>query len=110
VEISVTGTDLARPEVKKKNRLRKCIRNFVFSSSLSLFSSQTLYWKALKPHDLFRFNTQRIQVLWNHIAVLIALLTHRTLTQLKNRRTFLLEKSSHLPTVLVLAHSDGFPR
>lgn len=32
---------------------------------------------------------QRIQVLWNHIAVLIALLTHRTLTQLKYRRTFL---------------------
>ena len=51
-------------------------------------SSQTLYWKALKPHDLFRFNTQRIQVLWNHIAVLIALLlTHRTLTQLKYRST-----------------------
>ena len=74
---------------QKKNRLRKCIRNFVFSSSLSLFSSQTLYWKALKPHDLFRFNTQRIQVLWNHIAVLIALLTHRTLTQSKYRRTFL---------------------
>ena len=41
------------------------------------------------PHDLIRFNTQRIQVLWNHIAVLIALLTHRTLTQLKYRRTFL---------------------
>ena len=56
--------------------------------SFFVFIANTVL-EALKPHDLFRFNTQRIQVLWNHIAVLIALLTHRTLTQLKYRRTFL---------------------
>ena len=75
---------LALPELRPKKKIgyANAYEISIFSSSLSLFSSQTLNWKALNPHDLFRFNTQRIQVLWNHIAVLIALLTHRTLTWL----------------------------
>jgi len=43
VEISVTGTDLARPEVKKKIGYANA---YEISFSLSLFSSQTLYWNA----------------------------------------------------------------
>ena len=103
MEISVTGTDLARPEVKKIGYANAYEISF---SRFSLFSSQTLYWKALKPHDLFHFNTQRIQVLWNHIAVLIALLTHRTLTQSKYRRTFLRLPVKMKPFLCLLIQMD----
>ena len=57
--------------------------------SFFVFITNTVLESIKKTHDLFPFNMQRIQVLWNHIAVLIALLTHRTLTQSKYRRTFL---------------------
>ena len=86
VEISVTGSTSPGSKAKKKNRLRKCIRNFVFCLVFLCFHHK----KRKNPHDLFRFNTQHIQVLRNHIAVLIALLTHCTLTQSKHCSTFLL--------------------
>ena len=56
--------------------------------SFFVFIANTVLESIKTPRSI-RFNTQRIQVLWNHIAVLIALLTHRTLTQSKYRRTFL---------------------
>ena len=60
---------------------------FLVESFFAFIANTVL--ESIKTPRSIRFNTQRIQVLWNHIAVLIALLTHRTLTQSKYRRTFL---------------------
>ena len=75
---------LARPEGKKKI----CYTN-KYEISFFVFITNTVLESIKTPHDLFHFNMQRIQVLRNHIAVLIALLTHCTLTQSKHRCTFL---------------------
>ena len=59
--------------------------------SFFVFITNTVL-ESIKPPRSVSFNMQRIQVLWNHIAVLIALLTHRALTVIDP-----VEISSHLP-------------
>ena len=78
---------LARPELNKKKSDTQMHTKFRFLiESFFVFITNTVL-ESIKPPRSVSFNMQRIQVLWNHIAVLIALLT--TLTQSKYRRTFL---------------------
>ena len=79
---------LARPELRQKKSVTQMHTKFHFLiESFFDFITNTVL-ESIKTPRYIRFNTQRIQVLWNHIAVLIALLTHRTLTQ-SYRRSFL---------------------
>ena len=82
---------VARPELRPKKIGYANAYEISFSRWVFLcFHHKHCIGKHKTPHNLFHFNMQRIQVLRNHIAVLIALLTHRWLTQSKYCCTFLL--------------------
>ena len=89
------GQHLARPEAKNKIGYANAytVRNFVFCRVFLCFHHKHCIEKHKTTMICFVLTRNALnlchhtQVLWNHIAVLIALLT--TLTQSKYRRTFL---------------------